>query len=154
MLYLNSIKNGNIRKLHTWKILKLHECKTRKNVGKRVRPHPFSRQNFAISLANIYVWICFSAEFQGIGYETLQTLMAITKELQFMLNCTCTWPLRIFCFWNTLWLNYVMETFLLGSCSNKSSKSIVVLRGQGQETITKHRIKTFLRFHNHCALIY
>ena len=38
----------------------------RKKVGKRMRPHPFSRQKFAISLANIYVSICFAVEFAGL----------------------------------------------------------------------------------------
>ena len=34
-----------------------------------------------------------------------------------------------------------MTTFLLVSCSNKSSTSIVVVHGQGQKTITKTRNK-------------
>ena len=62
--------------------------------------------------------------------------MAITKELQFMSKCILDRTHRLF-FDHTLRLNNLMATFLLVSCSNKSSTSIVVVHGQGRKTITK-----------------
>ena len=59
-LYVNSNKNGYIRdkKISHMEKFSKHmniNAKTRRKMGKRVRPHPFLRQKFAISLANIYV---------------------------------------------------------------------------------------------------
>jgi len=47
---------------------------------------------------------------RGTGYETRQSLKAITKEVQFMLDIPR--PCTVFCFFdNTVWLNNLGQQF-------------------------------------------
>ena len=68
MLYLNFIKKQQHKRQENFTHGKFSKymnvnVETRKKVRKSVQPHPFSCQKICISLANIYVQICFAAEF-------------------------------------------------------------------------------------------
>ena len=125
------------------------------------RSHLQSQVSFTPSVDCINVWLLLSlAKFQCCywllklwllfivvrwmnafsfvhSYETLQTSMAITKELQFMLNSVLNRTLPFF-FDHALWMNSLTGIFVLVSCSNtKPSTSNVIAHGQGRKTITE-----------------
>ena len=53
---------------------------------------------------------------------------------------------------NTLCMNYVTNTFLLGSSSVSSKQLLCSVHGQGQQSEQKHTTKKFVRSQNHFPL--
>ena len=54
---------------------------------------------------------------------------------------------------HTLCMNYVTNTFLLVSSSERSKQLLCFVHGQGQKTEQKHTTKNFHQFHNHSPLL-
>ena len=54
---------------------------------------------------------------------------------------------------HTLCMNYVTNTVLLISSSERSKQLLCFVHGQGQKTEQKHATKNFHEFHNHSSLL-
>ena len=104
---------------------------------------------------NLVIWtyvICQSIVYIGDWLWSPANIKGANKDGKIYVGRSTTVHNPLFCP-HTLCMNYVTNTFLLVSFSERSKQLLYFVHRQGQKSEQKHKTKNFVEFHNHSPLL-